>query len=123
MKLGHTGFIRLIKASQYSWRGLKAAWMAEAAFRQECVLAAILLPIAFFLEVTPLEKSLLIATVLLVIIVELINSAIEAVVDRISTEFHELSGNAKDMGSAAVLFALILMGLVWGTILFNQFFG
>jgi diacylglycerol kinase (ATP) len=108
-----TGFLRLFKAAQYSLAGFRAAWKFETAFWQECMLAFVLMPIALLLKITPAEKVLLIMSVVIVIIVELLNSAIEAVVDRLGQEFHELSGRAKDMGSAAVMLALMLMVFVW----------
>ncbi len=117
MKPKVTGIRRLMNASRYSWQGLTAAWQSEAAIRQEIIALVILLPIAVLLPVSPIEKTLLIFSALLVLVVELINSALEAVVDRIGSEFHELSGKAKDVGSAAVLVALIMAGLVWGIIL------
>ena len=99
-------------------QGIKSAFQNEAAFRQELILAAILIPIACFVDVSQLERILLIAPIFLVIIIEIINSAIEAVVDRIGSEKHELSGRAKDMGSAAVFIALILATYIWIEILF-----
>ncbi len=117
MKSGVTGIRRLVNASRYSWQGLTAAWQSEAAIRQEIITLAILLPIALILPVSPVEKALLIFSALLVLVVELINSALEAVVDRIGSELHELSGKAKDVGSAAVLVALVMAGLVWVIIL------
>lgn len=110
---GKTGLTRLINATRYSMAGLAAAWRHEDAFRQESLLALILLPAAFFMPVSGLGKALMIASVLLVLIVELLNSAIEAVVDRISLEHHLLAGRAKDIGSAAVLFSLINVVAVW----------
>lgn len=121
MKPSNKGFRRLIHASHYSWLGFKAAFKSEAAIRQEVVALAILLPIALFFPVSPVEKALLIASAFLVLLVELINSALEAVVDRIGPEHHELSGKAKDIGSAAVAVALIIAASVWGIILFNYF--
>lgn len=120
MKSKQTGFIRLIYATKYSWLGLCAAWRSEAAFRQELVAFLILSPIALFLPVTGLEKLLLIGSVVAVIVIELLNSAIEAVVDRIGLERHELSGQAKDMGSAAVLLTLIMAILTWVYIVFSN---
>lgn len=109
----NTGITRLVKATSYSIQGFKAGLKTEAALRQELAALIILIPLALLLPVTPLEKVLLIVSLLLVILVELINSAIEAVVDRISSEQHELSGKAKDLGSAAVLIALIISGIMW----------
>ena len=111
------GFRRIYLAAGYSLKGLKAALIHEAAFRQEVVLAAVLIVLAFCLDVTAVEQVLLIASVWLVLIVELINSAIEAVVDRIGLEPHPLSGRAKDLGSAAVFLALIQLVFCWGIIL------
>ncbi len=96
--------------------GLGYAWRLESAFRQEVTLAILLLPAALLLPYTAVERALLIATVLLVLVVELINSSIEAAVDRISLSDHRLSKRAKDLGSAAVLLALVLAGLVWLTV-------
>lgn len=121
MKPRVTGIRRLINASRYSWLGLKAAWQSEAAIRQEIVALIILLPIALLLPVSPVEKALLVFSALLVLVVELVNSALEAIVDRIGQELHELSGKAKDIGSAAVLIALIMAGLVWLIILLPLF--
>jgi len=116
MKPGATGITRIFHATRYSIKGLKAAWKNEAAIRQEIGLLAIFVPVTFFLPVTKLEQIALIASLLLLLIVELLNSAIEAVVDRIGPEHHELSGRAKDIGSAAVMITLILAGVVWGGI-------
>ncbi|WP_312817345.1 diacylglycerol kinase [Atlantibacter subterraneus] len=115
-----TGLIRIIKAAGYSWKGIRAAWKNEAAFRQEGVAAIAAIAIAFWLDVDPITRVLLIGSVILVMIVEILNSAIEAVVDRIGPEFHELSGRAKDMGSAAVLFAILLAMITWGTLLWSN---
>ncbi|PCK03569.1 MAG: diacylglycerol kinase [Alteromonadaceae bacterium] len=99
-------------------QGISAAYRNEAAFRQEIIAAIVLLPLAFWLSVTQVERILLIATVLLVLIVELLNSAVEATVDRIGDEIHELAGRAKDMGSAAVLIAVLLWAYTWVSIVF-----
>ena len=107
------GIFRFVKAAQYSWQGMIAAYKNEEAFRQEVILALILTPVAFFIADSGVELALLIASLLLVIIVELLNSGIEAVVDRIGTEKHELSGRAKDIGSAAVFFSLVNVMVVW----------
>lgn len=114
----NTGIKRLLLAFTYSINGIKSAFKYEAAFRQEILLALILIPIAFLLEVSQIERILLISPIILVLICEIINSAIEAVVDRIGNEFHELAGRAKDMGSAAVLIALFLTTYIWIEILF-----
>ena len=116
-----TGITRIIKAAGYSWQGLKAAWHNEAAFRQEGVMTVIAIALACWLDVDPVTRILLIGSVVLVMIVEILNSAIEAVVDRVGTDYHELSGRAKDMGSAAVLIALILAAATWGTLLWAHF--
>lgn len=108
-----TGFLRVWKASMYSVQGLKAAWKHESAFRQECILGIILLPLAFIVADTWVEASVLIAVCFLVLIIELLNSAIEAVVDRVGHEYHDLAGQAKDMGSAAVMLSLIMAGGTW----------
>lgn len=113
----NTGFKRVYKAAIYSLQGFRQAFQYEAAFRQEVFLALILIPVTFFLPVTAIERVLMIMVVALVLIAELLNSAVEAVVDRIGDEYHELAGRAKDMGSAAVFVALVLVPLVWGIIL------
>ena len=110
------GVERIIRAFFYSLRGLQGTFNTEAAFRQELILAFIMVPLAFWLGNTPTEQAILIGTLLLVLIVELLNSAIEAVVDRIGPEFHELSGKAKDAASAAVLLTLVLTFFCWSTI-------
>ncbi|GAA5189878.1 diacylglycerol kinase [Ferrimonas gelatinilytica] len=112
------GLLRFFQAGIYSIQGLKAAYRHEEAFRQEVFLAVALILASFALPVSVLERLLMISTVFLVLIVELLNSAIEAVVDRIGPEHHELSGRAKDIGSAAVSVALVLVAIVWGGILF-----
>lgn len=117
MKPGGSGWGRVIAAAGNSWRGLRACWHNEAAFRQEVVLAIPLLVAAYFLEVTGVERALLVASVLLVLIVELLNSGIEAAIDRIGTDYHALSGLAKDLASAAVSLSLLLAALVWACIL------
>lgn len=121
MKPGKTGLTRLIHATRYSWLGIKAAWRSEAAFRQEIACFVIMTPIALLLPVPGLEKLLMIVSIIGLIIVELLNSAIEAVVDRIGPERHQLSGQAKDMASAAVLFALIIVMAIWGYVLVANF--
>jgi diacylglycerol kinase (ATP) len=116
---GQTGLRRIWNAFNYSLSGLHAAYRNEDAFRQESLLAAVMLPLALFLPVPTLGKILMIASVLLVLIVELLNSAIEAVVDRVSLERHRLAKRAKDIGSAAVLISLINVAAVWGLVLFG----
>lgn len=118
-----TGIARIIKATGYSLNGLRSVWRHEAAFRQEVALAIVATAIAGVLPVAPVEKLLLIGALVLVVLFELVNSAIEAVVDRIGTEHHELSGRAKDIGSAAVFVALIFAVVVWIAILWPRFAG
>ena len=120
-KPGYQGLTRIIKAAGYSAKGFRAAWKYESAFRQEVVLTATLIPFAFLLGRNPVEVGLLIASLLLVVIVELLNSGIEAVVDRIGDEPHQLSGRAKDLGSAAVLVALILTLVLWVSVAMDRF--
>lgn len=108
-----TGFARIYAAFFNSLKGIKAAWLHEAAFRQEAALFIAGAPLGLWLGKTGVEKSLLVGCLLLVLIVELLNTGIEIVVDRISFERHELSGRAKDVGSAAVLISLLLAGVVW----------
>ena len=114
---GKRGLARIVHALFNSLAGLADAWRHESAFRQEILLAAVMVPVACFVPVTPPERALLIGSVLLVLIVELLNSSVEAAIDRISFEHHSLSKRAKDIGSAAVFMALLLMGLVWALIL------
>ena len=114
---GKTGLRRVLNAFNYSMAGLRAAFSCEDAFRQEAVLAAILIPAAFFLPVSGIGRGLMIACVLLVLMVELLNSAIEAAVDRISLSLHPLSKQAKDMGSAAQFIALSAIAITWLVIL------
>ena len=116
------GFKRILNASLYSYKGLVAALKTSPAFREEFILAILLTPFAVWLPVSLQEKLWLIAAVFIVLIVELLNSAIETTVDRIGAEFHLLSGRAKDMGSAAVLLSLIFAGVVWGVVLLNYIF-
>lgn len=108
-----SGLQRIVRAFFYSLSGLQLALRHEHAFRQEVLLAVILLPIACIVPVTPVERVLLIATVLLVLIVELLNSSVEAAIDRIGLETHHLSKQAKDIGSAAVFLALVLLTVTW----------
>jgi len=110
---GKTGVRRLWNALFYSMAGLKAAFLHEDAFRQEAILAALLIPTALFLPVSGVGKAIMIASVLLVIVVELLNSAVEATVDRISLENHHLAKRAKDIGSAAVFVSLMNIAVVW----------
>ena len=114
---GTTGLERLFKAFGFSMQGFSAAFKNEAAFRQEIYLSIILIPMGFYLGKTGIEKTLLVSVILLVLIIELINSGMEAIVDRFGDEQHELSGRAKDVASAAVLIALVNVLLVWGCVL------
>jgi diacylglycerol kinase (ATP) len=115
------GLKRIVNATFFSLAGLRAAWRNEAAFRQECLLALVLTPAAFWVGETAVQRSLLIGSCWLVLIVELLNSAVETVVDRVSTDHHKLSGQAKDLGSAAVFVSLALTSLVWGLIAWERF--
>lgn len=117
---GKTGMRRLINAFGYSMAGFRAAYKNEDAFRQEVWMAVILLPLAVYLGNTALQTALMIACVLLVMIVELLNSSIEATVDRISLENHQLAKRAKDIGSAAVLLSLVNLVVVWGLLIFGR---
>ncbi|MCP3726923.1 diacylglycerol kinase [Paraburkholderia sp. CNPSo 3272] len=118
---GNRGITRAWKALKYSIKGFRAAIREESAFRQELTLSAILVPIGVFIPVEPVERVLLLGSVILVLIVELLNSSIENAVDRIGLERNELSGRAKDLGSAAVTLALLLCVLTWGLILVPRF--
>jgi len=120
-KPGKTGLTRIIDAFGYSMKGMRAALYHESAFRQEAALFVILLPAAIWLGSDWLHYILLIGSLLLVLIVELLNSAIEAVVDRIGDEHHELAGRAKDMGSAAVFISLANVVFVWAVIAWQRF--
>ncbi|MGL5812612.1 diacylglycerol kinase [Aeromonas sp.] len=122
-KPGATGITRIINATGYSMKGLKSAWVNEAAFRQELVLILLLMPLACWLGDSLNQILLLICISWLVVIVEVLNSAIEAVVDRVGSEHHELSGRAKDLGSAAVFIALALNALVWGALVGRNLLG
>lgn len=116
-----TGLARFYYATRYSIKGLRAAYRSEPAFRYELWAATLLLPLAFWLAQSGLQLGLLISSLLFVLIMELINTAIEAVVDRAGTEFHALAGLAKDLGSAAVLLALFVTALIWGGIAWDNF--
>ena len=116
-KAGATGITRIINAAGYSWLGFKAAYKNEAAFRQEFWLAIILIPAGIYLGETLMDKAILICSILFVLVVELLNSAIESVVDRIGDEHHELSGRAKDMGSSAVFLAITITLIIWVAVL------
>jgi diacylglycerol kinase (ATP) len=117
----HRGVLRALFALKHSCDGVAATLRSESAFRQETICAAVLIPIAIFEPVQPFERVALIASVLLVLLVELLNSAIEAIVDRISPERNELARRAKDCGSAAVMMALVISALAWGLILGPRF--
>lgn len=119
-KTGVTGIKRVINATGYSWLGIKAAYQHESAFRQEFWLATFMIPLGYYLGQDWTDKAALICSVLFVLIVELLNSGIEAVVDRIGDEHHKLSGRAKDMGSAAVLIALIITVIIWAAVLIEH---
>lgn len=110
---GKTGLRRLLNATGYSLKGFKAAYANEAAFREEVLLACVLIPVALLLDLPALETILLIGSILGLMLTEILKSAIEAVVDRIGPELHELSGRAKDLGSAAVFIAMAIAALVW----------
>ncbi|TXL68370.1 diacylglycerol kinase [Zeimonas arvi] len=116
---GATGLRRVLNATRNSADGLAAAWRHEAAFRQELLLAIALVPVALLLDVPGTGKALMIASILLVLIVELLNSAVEAAIDRISLDRHPLAKRAKDVGSAAVMIALLNVAAVWSLVLFG----
>jgi diacylglycerol kinase (ATP) len=118
---GRTGLERIVRATGYSIEGLQAAYRGESAFRQEFWLAAVLLPAAFWLGGNWMEVALLAGSVMLVLIVELLNSGIEAAIDRVSFELHDLSKRAKDLASAAVLLSLLLCGGIWLAALWHRF--
>ncbi|RTL36222.1 MAG: diacylglycerol kinase [Burkholderiales bacterium] len=117
---GRTGLDRIIHAAGYSWAGLKAAYVGESAFRQETWLCVIAAPLSFWLAKTWEQAALLLGSLVLILIVELLNSAVEAVVDRVSFERHELSKRAKDIASAAVLMSLLLAAGIWGAALWQH---
>jgi diacylglycerol kinase (ATP) len=121
VKPNTTGVRRVINAAGYSLKGFKSAWLFEAAFRQEVALCIIFSIVAFMLPVSNIERIIMIVSLLLVVIVELINSAIEAVEDRIGDDWNELSGRAKDIGSAAVFLSLFLVLFVWVSILLDVY--
>ncbi len=118
---GKTGLRRIWHALLYSLAGLSAAFRHESAFRQEVLLAVVFIPLALLLKVSTVSKALLIASVMLVLIVELLNSAIEAIVDRVSLEQHPLAKRAKDIGSAAVLLSLLSLVVVWALVLWGRY--
>jgi diacylglycerol kinase (ATP) len=120
-KPGNTGLRRIVNATFFSIAGLRAAWRDESAFRQELLLCVVLIPTAVWLGRTAVERSLLIGSCLIVLVVELLNTGIENVVDRVGHEPHRLSGQAKDLGSAAVFVSLVLVLVVWGLIAWSRF--
>lgn len=120
-KLGKRGLSRIFDAAGYSAAGLATAWRGEEAFRQEVLLAIVLAPVAVWLGQSSMERLLLMGSWLVVMIVEVLNTAVEATVDRIGDEHHPLSGQAKDLGSAAVFLSLLLAALVWGTVAWERF--
>ena len=117
MKPGETGIRRIISAGKYSAKGLQFAWKNEAAFRQEVCLLIVLTPLALWLGETALQQAIMIGCCFIVLITELLNTAVEAVVDRIGHEHHKLAGSAKDTGSAAVLISIIMTVVVWALII------
>ena len=118
---GKAGYARIVAAGINSLAGLASAWRNEAAFRQEVVMTALLVPVAFILTPVAVERALLVGTTILVMVVELLNSCIEAAIDRISLDHHPLSKHAKDVGSAAVLMALVLLAAVWLIVLVPRY--
>lgn len=121
MKPGRTGLARIAYATRYSYHGLLFAWHNESAFRQELGLCLLMVPAALWVGQSAVERALLAGCCLLVLVVELLNTAVEAVVDRIGQEPNHLAGRAKDLGSAAVFVSLLLAGLVWGLLLWERF--
>jgi diacylglycerol kinase (ATP) len=113
------GLMRLVHACQFSWQGLRSALMNEAAFRQEFILFLCLAAVSFFLDISTIERLIMLTSILFIMIVELLNSAIECVVDRVSTERHILSGRAKDYGSLAVLISVLIAIATWLVILLD----
>ncbi len=118
---GNRGLTRAIHAAKNSWHGLIFAFTEESAFRQELVLLVVLSPIALFLPVGLVEKALMICSLIMVLVIELLNSSVEAAIDRISFEHHDLSKRAKDFGSAAVMLALLIAFVIWAAILYQEF--
>ena len=118
-----TGYKRLLSAAKCSWIGIRAAYASEEAIRQEMFLLLIGTPLGLWLGQTTIEKIILVGSLFMILIVELLNTAVETTIDRISYEIHELSGKAKDIGSAAVMVSIILTLFVWGIILYERFWG
>lgn len=120
-KPGNTGIRRLLRATVYSVQGFVHAFRHEAAFRQELALTVVLVPAALWLGRDVIERAMLVAVLFFVLVVELLNSAVEAAVDRHGDEHHELSGAAKDLGSAAVFVSLTIVVVVWGAVIYDRF--
>jgi diacylglycerol kinase (ATP) len=120
-KPGNTGITRIIRAFGFSMKGFRAAWQHEAAFRQEAMLTFVLVPLAMVVAETTMQLALLLLTLFIVLITEILNSAVEAVVDRVSDEHHDLAGRAKDMGSAAVFLSLTMTCVIWGLVIFERY--
>ncbi len=120
IKKSGVGLMRLVRAFGWSMAGFRAAFTGEAAFRQEVAVALIMTPISFWLGQTAVERAMLISSLLLVLLTELLNSAVEAVVDRVGSEQHPLSGRAKDIGSAAVFISLVNAAVVWGFVFYQR---
>ena len=118
-KPGNTGITRLVQAMRYSYQGLCAAFKYEAAFRQELLLVCLLTPLGLWLGNSGVERALLVGSLILVLIVELLNSSVEAIVDRVGNEHNELSGRAKDIGSAAVFISLLNTAIIWSLVIFS----
>ena len=118
---GNRGLTRAIHAAKNSWHGLIFAYQEESAFRQELVLLLVLSPIAILLPVGLFEKALMICSLIMVLVIELLNSSVEAAIDRISFEHHDLSKRAKDFGSAAVMLALLIAFVIWAAVLYQEF--
>ena len=123
MKSPHSGLKRVVYAAGYSWKGFKSTWKHEAAFKQEVILFTLMAPLAFWIGDTASETVILIAVLLIVLVVELLNSAVESVVDRIGEDYHKLSGRAKDQGSAAVFLSFFIAILVWGGFIISKIMG
>lgn len=121
MKPGETGLKRIIDATGYSLKGLRAAFQGEAAFRQELLLCLVLIPLSFWLAGNALQWLALIIPLFILMMVELLNSAVESAIDRVGADYHVLSGQAKDMGSAAVMLALALIAVCWGAVAWERF--